>query len=151
MVLMVFPSRIETFPRSAHQENWAKHLQLSAEQVQVLRAIQRQYRQELVQINHKVMLKRIELKSLNQEEFMGENGEELRRQIQTLRIRARERSLVYQKEALAILTPEQQKKLPPDCTMGFYCREWMPRGGMGRGMGRSLPGPPSTQEGEPKP
>jgi hypothetical protein len=117
-------------------------LDLNPEQGRLLKDLKTQFRQEENEIRKKVMLKRMEFRTLSPEEFKGEKGEDLRRQMQALMLQARERALFYQQEALSILTPEQKKKLPPDCDLGFHCRGWFRRGGgpgMGMGMGRGNP------------
>lgn len=122
---------------------WSENLNLTPEQVQSLKEIKNRFRLEEVQIRKKIMMKRMELRTLTPEESRGEPGEELRRKIQALLFQGRERSLYYHQEALKVLTPEQQKKLPSDADLGFQCRMGFGRGGMGmgRGMGRGRRGP----------
>ncbi len=84
------------------------------------------------------MMKRMELRTLTPEENKGERGEELRRQIQTLLIQVRERSLFYHQEALKVLTPEQRKQIPPETDLGFQCDMGFRGRGMGMGMGRGM-------------
>jgi hypothetical protein len=113
----------------------------------MLNDLQRQFRQELAQFRKKIMLKRMEFRTMTSEEFKGEKGEESRRLILSLMILARERSLVYQKEALAVLTPDQQKKLPAETDLGFHCQglfRW--GGGLGRGAGQGGPLPVPSKE-----
>jgi Spy/CpxP family protein refolding chaperone len=131
------PIRVGAFPSSGGPYSWGENLSLTPEQTQTLKDLQRQFRQELAQFRNKIMLKRMELRTMTSEEFKGEKGEESRRLMQSLMMQARERSLVYQKEALAVLTPEQKKKLPAETDLGFQCRGWLRRGGgMGRGSGQ---------------
>jgi len=146
LAVMLVPLWARAMPRGGGPEPWAEEVQLTAEQVQILKTLQGQFRQELVQIHHKVMVKRMELRTLASETFKEEKGEELRRQIQALRIQARERTLAYQKEALAVLTPEQQKKISPECELGFRCWVWPSQKGKGRGLGRMQPRPLPTPD-----
>jgi hypothetical protein len=141
------PIRVGAFPSSGGPDHWAENLSLTSEQTQTLKDLQRQFRQELAQFRKKIMLKRMELRTMTSGEFKGEKGEEFRRLIQTLMIQARERSLVYQKEALTVLTPEQQKKLPTETDLGFHCRGWFRwGGGLGRGPGQGGPVPHPSKE-----
>jgi Spy/CpxP family protein refolding chaperone len=117
-------------------------LDLTAEQVRLLKDLKRRFRQEENEIRRNMMPKRRELMTLSPEEFRGEKGEDLRRQLQASMVQARGRALVYQQEALSILTPEQKKKLSPDSDLGFNYRGWFRGGrgpGMGMGMGRGNP------------
>jgi Spy/CpxP family protein refolding chaperone len=143
IAIALSPIRVGAFPSSGRTDNWAENLNLTSEQAQALKDLQGQFRRELIQIRGKIMLNRMETRTLTAEEFKGEKGDEFRRQIQFLMLQARERALVYQKEALAILTPEQQKKLPAETDLGFHCRGWFPRGG-GLGMGTGKGGPGSA-------
>ncbi|MFH0786146.1 MAG: periplasmic heavy metal sensor [Pseudomonadota bacterium] len=131
------PIRVGAFPPSRGPDRWADNLNLTSEQAQTLENLHRQFRQELIQLRKKIMLKRMELRTLTSEELRGDKGDEARRQIQSQMLQARERALVYQKEALAVLTPEQQKKMPAETDLGFHCGGWFRRGGgLGMGMGR---------------
>ena len=124
-------------------EIWAEKLNLLPEQVQTLKDLRGRFRQELIQNRKKIMIKRLELRTLTPEEYKGEKGEELRREIQSLYLQARERSLFYQQEALRIFTPEQREKLFSEMDLGFHCGRGLPWGkgpGMGRGMGRGMRG-----------
>ena len=124
-------------------------LNLTPEQGRFLQNLMIQFNQEEKEIRRNMMGKRMELKTLSPEEFRGEKGEELRRQLQALMFRARERALYYQQEALSILTPEQRKKLPPDCQLGFHCPNWFRRGGgPGMGMGRGRGNPKAITPGD---
>ncbi|MBI5602749.1 MAG: Spy/CpxP family protein refolding chaperone [Deltaproteobacteria bacterium] len=134
----------EAFSAPPDPEPWAGKLNLLPEQVQALKDLRGRFRQELIQNRKKIMLKRLELRTLASEEYKGEKGEELRREIQSLYQQARERSLFFQQEALRILTPEQREKLFPEMDWGFHCGRGLPWGkgpGMGRGMGPGRKGP----------
>lgn len=138
------PRGVGAFPPSRGPDRWAENLNLTSEQAQTLKDLQRQFRREQAQIRKKIMLKRLELRTLTPEELREDKGDEARRQIQSQMLQARERALVYQKEALAVLTPEQQKNLPAETDLGFHCGGWFSRGGglgMGRGRGGFLPAP----------
>jgi len=110
-------------------------LNLAMEQRSLLKGLRESFRKEEREIHRNMMQQKMELRTLSPEEVRGEKGEGLRRQIQSLMLQARERALYYQQEALAVLTPEQKKKLPPDADLGFHCRGWF-GGGRGLGMGR---------------
>ena len=134
---------IEAFSAPPNREPWTEKLNLTSEQVQAFKDLRGRFRQELIQIQKKIMLLRLELRTLTAEEIRGEREDENRRQIQALLLQTRERSLFYQQEALRILTPDQREKLPPETDMGFQCGRWFPWGkgpGMGRGMGRGMRG-----------
>ncbi|MBA4394867.1 MAG: hypothetical protein C0407_15050 [Desulfobacca sp.] len=141
------PIGAEAFSSPGGLDSWAEKLNLTSEQAQTLSDLQGQFRQELTQIRKKIMPKLMEFRTLSSEEVKGEKGNEFRRQIQSLMLQARERSLVYQKEALAVLTPEQRKKFPAESDLGFHCRGWFRRGGgPGMGTGKGRPGPAPSQE-----
>ena len=125
---------IGAYHLSRGQERWTEDLNLTSEQIQNLKDLQIRFRQELAQIRKKIIITRMELRTLTPEEFKGDKGEEFRLQIQSLLLQARERSLVYQKEALTVLTPEQRGKLSSGSHLGFHCGRWF-RGGGGPGMG----------------
>jgi len=143
---MLIPSGMDARPLRGGPDSWTEQLNLSPEQAQTLKTSQSRFQQELIQFQKKIIFKRMELKTLSPEEARGEKGEDLRRQIQTLMQQARERSLVYQNEVMAVLTPEQQKQLPPDCDLGFHCGGWFYRGGMRRGPVRREWSPPAYQD-----
>lgn len=136
------PREVGAFPPSGGPDRWAENLNLTSEQAQTLKDLHRQFRQELIQIRKNIMLLRMELRTLTSEELRRDKGDEARRQIQSQMLQARERALVYQKEALEVLTPEQQKKLPAETDLGFHCGGWFRRGGgLGMGRGGFLPAP----------
>lgn len=128
---------IDAFSAPPDPEPWAENLNLSPDQAQSLKELRSRFRQELMQVRKRIMLYRLELRTLTPEETKGERGEELRRLTQSLLLKMRERSLFYQQEALKILTPEQREKLPPEADLGFHWGKMFHRGGpgMGRGMG----------------
>ena len=134
-------------PPDMGSESWSANLNLTAEQNRILKDLKSQFRQEESQIQKKMMIRRMELRTLLSEELNGEKGEELRRQIQSLLLQARERALFFQQEALTVLTPEQKKKLPLESDLGFHCRGMFHRGG-GPGMGRGRGMPPSESSRE---
>jgi Spy/CpxP family protein refolding chaperone len=134
---------VEAFSAPPYAEPREELLNLSPEQAQNLKDLKSRFSQEFIQIRKKIMMKRMELRTLTPEENKGERGGELRRQIQSLLIQARERSLFYHQEALKVLTPEQRKQIPPDTDLGFQCNMGL-RGrgpGMGHGMGPRMGGP----------
>jgi len=122
----------ETYSFSADLENRDDDLELTSGQIQTLKELKTQFRRELAQIRKKIRIKRIELKTLTHEEYRAEKWEELKREIQSLMLQARERALFYQKEALMVFTPEQQKKIPAEFNLGFHCGGWFRRGGRWR-------------------
>ena len=127
----------ETYSFSAGLENRDQDLELTSGQIQTLKELKSQFRRELAQIRKKIMIKGIELKTLTHEEYQAEKGEELKREIQSLMLQARERSLFYQKGAFMVFTTEQQKKIPAESNLGFHCGGWFRRGGRwGAGTGR---------------
>lgn len=141
MGLVLHLAGIEAFSASPNPEPGAENLNLTPEQTQSLKELKSRFRQELTQVRKKIMMKRMELRTLTPEENKGERGEELRRQIQSLLLQAHERSLFYYQEALKIFTPEQLKKLPSDTDLGFWPGMGFRRGmglGMGPGMGHGM-------------
>jgi len=140
-----------TFPPDMDSESWSANLNLTAEQNRILKDLKIQFRQEESQIQKKMMIRRMELRTLPSGELNGEKGEELRRQIQSLLLQARERALFFQQEALNVLTPEQKKKLPLESDLGFRCRGMFRRGGgPGMGTGRGVPSSEPLQEPVPR-
>jgi Spy/CpxP family protein refolding chaperone len=129
---------------SAGSEIRADDLELTPDQVQNLKTLNQQFQREQAQIRRKVMIKRMELRTLNAEEIRAEKGEEIRREIQALLFQARERSLYYRQEAALVLTPEQRKRLSIETDLGFHCGGWFRRGGRW-GMGTGSGGPPNSR------
>ena len=129
---------VSTF--SLGQEIRADDLRLTPGQIQTLSELRIQFHQETIQIRKKVMLKRMELRTLTHEESRTEKGEEIRREIQSLMVQARERSLFYRQEAFGVFTPDQQKKIAAESDLGFHCGRWFHRGGRwGTGTGKGRP------------
>ena len=119
----------ETYSLSAGPEDRDMNLDLTPGQSQTLKNLKIQFYREQDQIRRKIMIKRMELRTLNPEEIRTDKGEEIRRQIQSLLIQARERSLFYRQEAFLVYTPEQRKKISAETDLGFHCRGWFRRGG----------------------
>jgi Spy/CpxP family protein refolding chaperone len=138
-LMMILPVSLPgASPPPEDEPAWTA-LDLAPEQVRLLKDLRVQFTTEERGIRKKMMHRRMELMTLSPEDFKGEKGEDLRRQIQSLMLQARDRALFYQQEALNVLTPEQKKKLPPDFDLGFRCRGWFRQGGhsgMGMGMGK---------------
>jgi hypothetical protein len=132
----------ETCSFSAGPEDREVNLDLTPGQIQELNDLKAQFRREEEQIRKKIMIKRMEFRTLNPEELKSDKGEEIRRQIQSLLFQARERSLFYRQEALMVYTPEQRKKISAEADLGFHCRGWFHRGGRWGGGG---PGPAPFQ------
>jgi hypothetical protein len=116
-------------------------LELTPDQVQTLKTLNQEFQREQTQIRRKVMIRRMELRTLNAEEIRADKGEEIRREIQALLFQARERSLYFQQEAILVLTPEQRRRLSVETDLGFHCGGWFRRGGRW-GMGTGSGGPP---------
>ncbi|MBI4767171.1 MAG: Spy/CpxP family protein refolding chaperone [Deltaproteobacteria bacterium] len=138
------PMGFETRAVSAGPEIRADDLELTPDQAQTLKTLNQQFHREQAQIRRKIMIKRMELRTLNAEEIRADEGEELRREIQALLLQARERSLYYRQEAYQVLTPEQRKKIPVETDLGFHCGGWFRRGGRW-GMGSGSGGPPASR------
>jgi Spy/CpxP family protein refolding chaperone len=141
LLLALTASSPQAAPPPEDEPGWST-LDLAPEQLRLLRDLRGQFTTEERGIRKKMMHKRMELMTLSPEDFKGEKGEDLRRQIQSLLLQARDRVLFYQQEALNVLTPEQKKRLPPDFDLGFRCRGWFHQGGhsgMGMGMGKGRP------------
>jgi Spy/CpxP family protein refolding chaperone len=119
----------ETYSFAAGPENREVNLDPTPEQIQTLKDLKIQFHREQSQIRKKIMIKRMEARTLTPDEFNGEKGDEIRNQIQSLMLQARERSLFYREEAYRVYTPEQRKKISPDTDLGFHCRGWFRRGG----------------------
>ncbi len=49
----LYPRGVGAFPLSGGPDRWAENLNLTSEQVQTLKNLQRQFRQELIQIQKK--------------------------------------------------------------------------------------------------
>lgn len=107
----------------------AEDLDLTPQQNQAIRELQQEFQKEQQQIRRKILEARLELRALSREAYLGEKGEALRREIRSLMLRARERSLFYRYRALQLLTPEQRMKLTPGSSLGFHCYGPFPRGG----------------------
>ena len=129
LAISLGPMGFETFSFSAGPENREVNLDLTSEQIQTIKDLKIQFRREEAQIQKKIMIKRMEFRTLNPEEISGEKGEEIRRQMKALMLQARGRSLFYQQEAFLVLTPEQRKKISFETDLGFHCRGWFHRGG----------------------
>lgn len=127
---------------SAGPEIRADDLELTPDQVQTLKTLNQEFQREQAQIRRKVMIRRMELRTLNAEETRAGKKEEIRREIQTLLFQARERSLYFQQEAILVLTPEQRKRISVETDLGFHCGGWFRRGGRwGMGSGSGGPSP----------
>ena len=120
---------LETCSFSAGPEDREVNLDLTPGQIQELNDLKAQFRREEEQIRKKIMIKRMEARTLSSEDFRGEKGEEIRGQIQSFLFQIRERSLFYRQEAFRVLTPEQRKKMSSEIDLGFHCRGWFRRGG----------------------
>jgi hypothetical protein len=126
---------------SAGPEIRTDDLELTPDQVQTLKTLNREFQREQAQIRKKVMIRRMELRTLNAEEIRADKGEEIRREIQALLFQARERSLYFQQEAILVLTPEQRNRISVETDLGFHCGGWFRRRGRW-GMGTGNGGPP---------
>jgi Spy/CpxP family protein refolding chaperone len=129
---------------SAAPEIQADDLELTPDQVQTMKTLNQQFHREQAQIRRKIMILRMELRTLNPEEVRGEEGEEIRREIQNLLIQIRERSLFYRQEAFLVLSPEQRKKISAETDLGFHCGEMFRRRGR-RGMEMRGGGPATSK------
>jgi hypothetical protein len=120
-------------PLDRDMESGSVNLNLTDDQAQAFQELRNRFRQEMIQIRKKMASKRLELRTLSEEEFQGVRGEEIRKDLQALFLNGRERALVYQSEALKILRADQKEKLPSGSDMGFRCH-WgsMMGGGPGR-------------------
>jgi hypothetical protein len=120
-------------PPDMDSENGSANLNLTDDQAQAFQDLRNRFRQEMIQIRKKMASKRLELRTLSEEELQGVRGEEIRKDLQALFLNGRERALVYQSEALKILRADQKEKLPPGSDMGFRCH-WgsLMGGGPGR-------------------
>jgi hypothetical protein len=128
---------------SAGSEIQADELELTPDQVLTLKSLNQQFHRDQAQIRRKIMIKRLELKTLNTEEIKAEQVEELRREIQSLLIQAREKALFFRQEAIQVFTPRQREKISAENDLGFHCRGWLRRGGRwGMGAGRGESGTP---------
>ncbi len=135
-------------PSDPDSEIGSLNLNLTDDQAQTIQELRNRFRQEMIQIRKRMASKRLELRTLSEEEFQGVRGEEIRKDLQALFLNGRERALVYQSEALKILREDQKEKLPAGSDMGFRCH-WGPfmGGGPGRDFrrNRNLPAPPSEK------
>lgn len=129
IVMSLLPMGFETFCFSASPEERDLNVELTPAQVQELNDLKAQFHREEEQIRQKIMVKRMEFRTLNPEELKSEKGEEIRRQIQSLMFQARERSLFYRQQAFMVYTPEQRRKISAEADLGFHCRGWFQRGG----------------------
>jgi hypothetical protein len=125
-------------PPSRDWENGTVSLNLTDEQAQAFQELRHRFRQELIQIRKKMADKRLELRTLSEEESQGVRGEEIRKDLQALLLNGREKALVYQSEALKILRADQKEKLPAGSDLGFRCH-WgsLLGGGAGRDFRRN--------------
>ena len=125
-------------PPDRELESGSVNLNLTDDQAQAFQELRNSFRQELIQVRKKMASKRLELRTLSEEEFQGLRGEEIRRDLQALFLNGRERALVYQSEALKILRADQKEKLPAGSDLGFRC-QWgsLMGGGPGRDFRRN--------------
>jgi hypothetical protein len=140
-------------PPDRELEGEPKNLNLTDDQAQAFQELRIRFRQEMIQVQKKMASKRLELRTLSEEEFQGVRGEEIRKELQALFLNGRERALVFQSEALKILRADQKEKLPAGSDLGFRC-PWgsLMGGGPGRGFhrNRSRPSlPPETPPSQP--
>ncbi|MEW6185434.1 MAG: hypothetical protein AB1585_06820 [Thermodesulfobacteriota bacterium] len=117
------------FPFSAWGDQENPPLNLTPAQAQAINALRREFQREEIQTRQKIMLRRMELRTLTPEERQGEKGEALKNEIRSLMLHSRERSVYYRQEALKMLSPEQQQMLPPESAFGFHCRSRFHRRG----------------------
>ena len=129
--IILSPIGGEVFPFPPDREIGTDDLELTSEQSQTLQDLKVQFHREQAKIRRKIMIKRMELRTLNSEDLRAYKGEEIRRQIQSLLFQVRERSLFYRQEAYMIFTPEQRKKISSESDLGFHCGGWFRRGGDG--------------------
>jgi hypothetical protein len=131
-------------PPDMDSESRLEKLELTADQVQAFEELRTRFRQELIQVRKKMAAKRLELRTLSDEERQGARGEEIKKELQGFFLNGRDRALVYQAEALKILRADQKEKLPAGSDLGFRCH-WGPfrGGGPGRDSHRNPPTPPS--------
>ena len=133
-------------PPDRELESGFVNLNLTDEQTQAFQELRNRFRQEMIQVRKKMGSKRLELRTLSEEELQGLRGEEIRRDLQALFLNGRERALVYQSEALKILRADQKEKLPAGSDLGFRCH-WGSFKGAGPGRdfrrNRNRPGPPT--------
>jgi len=116
-------------------ESGSVNLNLTDDQAQAFQELRNRFSQEMIQVRKKMASKRLELRTLSEEEFQGVRGEEIRKDLQALFLNGRERALVVQSEALKILRSDQKEKLPAGSDLGFRC----PWGSfMGGGPGRDF-------------
>ena len=115
-------------------EGGAENLNLDNEQIQAFQELRQRFRQELIQVRKRMAARRLELRTLSDQERQGLRGEEIRKELQNLFLFGRDRALVYQTEALKILRADQKEKLPAGSDLGFRCH-WGPFGGGGPGRG----------------
>jgi Heavy-metal resistance len=137
-------------PPDREVESGSAMLNLTDDQAQAFQELRTRFGQEMIQVRKKMASKRLELRTLSEEEFHGPRGEEIRRDLQALFLEGRERALVYQAEALKILRAEQKEKLPPGSDLGFRC-QWggVMGGGPGRGFHRNRKHPELPAENPP--
>jgi hypothetical protein len=130
-------------PPDMDSETGSANLKLTDDQAQAFQELRNRFRQDMIQIRKKMASKRLELRTLSEEEFQGVRGEEIRKDLQALFLNGRERALVYQSEALKILRADQKEKLPAGSDLGFRCH-WGPfrGGGPGRDSRRNPSAPP---------
>jgi hypothetical protein len=129
-------SLVEGFSPEQPSDSWADKLNLLPEQAGTIQELRTRFLLEMGLLRKQMSIKRLELRILSPEEFKGQQGDPLRREMQTLMLQIRERSLFYQQEALKVLSPEQQENLPPGTDLGFHGRFGMgPGPGMRKGMG----------------
>ena len=116
-------------------ESGSVNLNLTDDQAQAFQELRNRFSQEMIQVRKKMASKRLELRTLSEEEFQGVRGEEIRKDLQALFLNGRERALVVQSQALKILRSDQKEKLPAGSDLGFRC----PWGSfMGGGPGREF-------------
>jgi hypothetical protein len=137
-------------PVDRELESGSVMLNLTDDQAQAFQDLRNRFRQEMIQVRKKMASKRLELRTLSEEESQGVRGEEIRRDLQALLLNGRERALVYQSEALKILRSDQKERLPAGSDMGFRCHwGFFMGGGPGRGFHRNRNHPARPVENPP--
>lgn len=132
-----FPERKGMMGPMHHpMENWARQLNLTAEQIARLQELRESYLRDTLVWRNELVIKRFDFRDmLRNPQADSHKVLAKQREISELESKIQERATLYQLEMRKVLTPEQIKLLPPGFGFGgFHGPRMMP--GRGRGMGR---------------
>lgn len=123
-------------PMHHPMEDWARHLNLTPEQIARLQELRESYLRDTLVWRNELVIKRFDFRDmLRNPQTDSQKVLAKQREISELESKIQEKAVLYQLEMRKVLTPEQIKVLPPGFGLGgFHGPRMMP--GRGRGIGR---------------